>query len=387
MTSAQPQGRQHYWDSLRAALMLLGIPYHVALSYRPGQQWIVRSDEGVAGFAQLAEFIHLFRMPAFFVIAGYFAAMLLTRREPYAWLKGRFTRLGIPFLASIVTLVPIMNLACEFSNLPYDAALRSFVHNSSKSGGYWVRHLWFIVVLLYCCTALAALAARSERARSGTLPEGADGWMARHFTLAIVLVAIVLGLWEAAAVEAFYIAGLATNVPQQILRLDELIIYAPYFIAGCLLQRSPQMLARFGRFSVPVALLAVVFIILSMTIRDMLHPAPGRLVSTIAAVASTQVVIAAARSLFDRPVPLVQRMTDASYVIYLFHLPLVCVLVWLAQPVAIPTLAKALAVMGLTLLLSYAAWLAVSRHPVLAFLFNGETRTARKDSTQRARVV
>ena len=72
--------REHFWDTLRAVLMLLGIPYHVALSYMLGRQWIVKSGEGVTGFIELARFISLFRMPAFYLTAGYFAAMLLARR-------------------------------------------------------------------------------------------------------------------------------------------------------------------------------------------------------------------------------------------------------------------------------------------------------------------
>jgi glucan biosynthesis protein C len=374
MAGTSANRREHYWDSLRALLMLLGIPYHVALSYRPGEQWIVRSDEGFVGAVELTEFIHLFRMPAFFVIAGYFAALLLARRAPGTWLKGRFIRLGVPFLTTIVTLVPIMNLACEFSNLPYSQALSSFVWNSSQSGGYWVRHLWFIIVLLYLCSAFAALVAAVPRLASARVPQRLDEACARHLTVVLCLAALLVGLWEAGAVEAFYIAGLATNFPQQILRLDELIIYTPYFALGCLLQRAPVTLARIGRFSLPIAALALLFTFLSLTIIGALHPAAGRLVTTIAAVTLTQVVIAGARTLLDRPMTAIDTLTSASYVIYLFHLPVICVLVWLAQDLPMPTFLKAFAVAVLTTILSFLAWRLITRIPLLTFLFDGTTR-------------
>ena len=374
MAGTSAKRREHYWDSLRALLMLLGIPYHVALSYRPGEQWIVRSDEGFAGAAELAQIIHLFRMPAFFVIAGYFAALLLARRAPGTWLRGRFIRLGLPFLTTIVTLVPILNLACEFSNLPYSQALSSFVWNSSQSGGYWVRHLWFIIVLLYLCSAFAALVAAVPRLAKARVSERLDHACARHLALALCVVALIVGLWEAGAVEAFYIAGLATNLPQQILRLDELIIYTPYFVLGCVLQRAPATLACIGRFSPWIAGLALLFTALSLTIVDLLHPAAGRLVTTIAAVAWTQVLVAGARTLLDRPMAAIDTLTRASYVIYLFHLPVICVLVWLAQDVAVPTLLKATAVAVLTTILSFLAWLLITRVPLLELLFDGTTR-------------
>jgi len=351
--------------------MLLGIPYHVAMAYRPGQTWIVRSDEGVAAFTWLADVIHLFRMPAFFVVAGYFSALLLMRRAPIEWLKGRFVRLGVPFVATILTLVPIMNLACEFSNLPYSDALNSFAWNSSHSGGYWVRHLWFIIVLLYLCTAAALLFRRRPQLRDAHVPRPVDALLARHFPAALTILAFIVGLWEAAAVELFYAAGLATNVPQQILRLDELIIYLPYYLIGFALQRAPQALERMCRFSMPIAALALLFIGASLAFGDMLHPAPGRLIVSMAAVASAQTLIAIASIFFDRSITFVSKLTDASFVIYLFHLPIICVLVWLACDIAVPVWVKGLAIMLISLALSYAAWLLVTRSYVLRLLFNG----------------
>ncbi len=373
MNTAIAGDRQHYWDTLRALLMLLGIPYHVALSYRPGQTWIVRSDEGWAPFVHLAEFIHLFRMPAFFLIAGFFAALLLSRRAPGVWLKQRFMRLGIPFITSIVVLVPILNLACEFSNLPYSRALSSFVWNSTHSGGYWVRHLWFIIVLLYLSSAATLLCSLFPRLRTACVPEGLDRAMARYLLITLLLGTLGIALWEAAAVEAFYIAGLATNVPQQILRLDELIIYTPWFITGVLLQRAPATLTRFTQPHWLMAPLVALTVWLAFTLPAQLHPAPGRMVTTFAAMAITWTLIGVARRWMDRPHALVTRFVDAAFVIYLFHLPIVALLVWLGQSVALAPAAKGLAVMALTLALSWGAWLVILRVPVLAVLFNGTT--------------
>ncbi len=285
-------------------------------------------------------------------------------------------RLGVPFIATILTLVPVMNLACEFSNLPYSKALSSFVWNSSHSGGYWVRHLWFIVVLLYLCSAAALIFGLRPHLREALLPAAMDAFMARHFLLTLGAAALLIGIWEGAAVELFYIAGLATNVPQQIFRLDELIIFAPYYVFGFLLQRAPNMLERMCRISIPVILLALLAIGLSMNVIELMHPAPGRLVATLAAIFTTQVLIAGASTLLDRPIPWVRKFTEASFVIYLFHLPIITVAVWLAQDIAVPTAIKGLGIMILSLALSYAAWLLTARSRILSFCFNGTTRPA-----------
>ncbi|ARU16369.1 hypothetical protein A9D14_09425 [Croceicoccus marinus] len=368
--------REHFWDTLRAVLMLLGIPYHVALSYMVGRQWIVKSGEGVTGFIELARFISLFRMPAFFLIAGYFAAMLLARRAPGTWLEGRFRRLAIPLVTSVIVLVPVMNWFCEISNLPFSQAVASWIDNSSKSGGYWVRHLWFIIVLLYFCCAIAALALWKRDFAQARLPQWADRLVGRHMVIALLMLATIVGLWEALAVEAFYIQGLNTNVIQEILRVDQAIIYAPWFAMGCFLQRSREAVARVTRYSHAVVVLASLAVVLAIITKEMVHPALFRFIETFAALMMTQLLISLAAHLFDRPIPAVQRFTAASFVIYLFHLPLICALVFAGQYVALPPLVKALAVMGLTLAISYGAWLLIERSKLLALLFDGGMRPA-----------
>ncbi len=368
--------REHFWDTLRAVLMLLGIPYHVALSYMVGRQWIVKSGEGVTGFIELARFISLFRMPAFYLIAGYFAAMLLARRAPSTWLEGRFRRLAIPFVTSIILLVPVMNWFCEISNLPYSEAVASWIDNSSKSGGYWVRHLWFIIVLLYFCCAIAALAVWKRDFASARLPQWADRLVGRHMVAALLVLAAIVGLWEALAVESFYIWGFNTNLIQQILRADQAIIYAPWFALGCFLQRSREAVARVTRYSHLTAVLAVLAVLLAMVSKEQVHPALFRFFETFAAMLMTQLLISIAAHLFDRPIPVVQRFTAASFVIYLFHLPVICGLVFAGQYVPLPPLVKALAVMGLTVAISYGAWLVIERSKALALMFDGGMRPA-----------
>jgi len=377
---SQRKEREHFWDALRAFLMLLGIPYHVALSYQTGQDFIVHSGEGLVGAREFADTVHLFRMPAFFVIAGYFAFLLLARREPGEWLKGRFLRLGLPFLTCLLTLVPAMNLVCELSNLPLGEALASWRHQLATSGGYWVRHLWFIVVLLYFSTIAAWLAKHFAAVRGGFVPARIDDWVAGHLLLGLTGIAAVIGLWEALAVEGFYKAGLATLVPQQILRLDETIMYLPWFALGGLLVRARSTLRRACRFSAPVAVMAIVATATWLLVHTEVAPMTERFIGVFAALASTQVLLAAARSWLDRPLPWLQKLTSASFVIYLFHLPLIVVFVWLGQGLPVPLAIKMLGITVLTGMLSYAIWLGIQRVRSMTLLFEGIVGPARRSA-------
>ena len=65
----------HYMDHLRALAMLAGVLFHAALAYSPFDEAASSrpADAGRLGRSvdALAWFVHMFRMPLFFVIAGY----------------------------------------------------------------------------------------------------------------------------------------------------------------------------------------------------------------------------------------------------------------------------------------------------------------------------
>lgn len=362
--------RQHYWDAARAALMLLGLPYHVAMLYHSGG-WIVPGFYTSFALDGLSAFIHLFRMPAFFVVAGYFAALVLARREPLAWLRGRVTRLGPPLLFGLVALVPILNFLGELTTSNARVAAAQWVYQASSSGGYWVRHLWFLIVLLYLSLGAVALAALVPGLARWRLDEGADGRMAQRLPLLLVSIAVAVGLWEALAIEGFWAAGLATNLPQQILRLDDLIAAAPFFLLGALLQRSPRVLEAFGRPSWTLVVLALGATAFGLAFEEHGWPPLGRFAGAVAAIFLTQTLIAATRRFADRPNRAVDRLCAGSFVIYLVHLPILVGLYGVARLDLLPPALGFPAILLLTAGLSWSVWLIVERVPILSLLLNG----------------
>jgi len=95
-------------DALRAGAMLLGIVLHASLSFFPSM-WMVMDRRQDSAFGILFSAIHGFRMPLFFVMCGFFSAMLLYRRGRGALVKHRFQRVFLPMLAGLFTIVPATN--------------------------------------------------------------------------------------------------------------------------------------------------------------------------------------------------------------------------------------------------------------------------------------
>ena len=103
-----PPPRRHDLDALRGAAMLLGIALHGAMSFGVGI-WPIVDTQPNGGFRWLFSAIHGFRMPLFFLLSGFFTAMLWRQRGVRAMLWHRCRRIGVPFVIGVSTIVPATN--------------------------------------------------------------------------------------------------------------------------------------------------------------------------------------------------------------------------------------------------------------------------------------
>jgi len=110
--------RYHAFDSLRAAMMLLGLVLHSAMGYVtfPTERvWPFKDPHPSAFFDLLVAFIHSFRMPVFFVIAGFFAAFLYMTRGARALFRNRAERIALPLACGWIILLPVIIVASGFA--------------------------------------------------------------------------------------------------------------------------------------------------------------------------------------------------------------------------------------------------------------------------------
>ena len=71
--------RYHALDALRAAMMFLGIYLHATVAYSPVGGWPYKPAQLTTTLDFSVGLIHVFRMPVFYVMAGFFTALLLQR--------------------------------------------------------------------------------------------------------------------------------------------------------------------------------------------------------------------------------------------------------------------------------------------------------------------
>ena len=113
-------GRYHALDRVRALAMLLGVVYHTLIfrMFAGGGPPPMMMGPGAPFDASkwLGDWLHSFRMPLFFLIAGFFARMMLGKYGTRAFLAKRYARIGLPLLIGMFTFGPLYVLTRDLTS-------------------------------------------------------------------------------------------------------------------------------------------------------------------------------------------------------------------------------------------------------------------------------
>jgi glucan biosynthesis protein C len=343
--------RYHHLDAARALFMLLGIPFHASLAFAGGH-WLVMSGTRDPLLAIIPPLLSDFRMPGFFLIAGFFAAMLLERRSRREWLKGRVERLGVPLLTGMAIILPL-----QAAMLWY--APREMVDPAAAA--HPLAHLWFLPTLLVLCVLLAAVWPLVTRARASAAPP-------------VIALAAGLAVYELGLVVAEHLLHSDLSFVGGYVDLGTMAIFLPFFALGVALRRSPALWNRFARFDPAVAIIGAIALVLHIGLwedRSTIGMALDILFDGLSSVCLVQTILALLLRLFSKPSARIDRMVDASFTIYLLHHPVVVGLAILSLTAAVPPLLAWVAICIAAFVLPYAAHRLLRHSPLALWLLNG----------------
>jgi peptidoglycan/LPS O-acetylase OafA/YrhL len=372
MNAGQKQNKQrmHHWDFSRALYLVLGIPFHAAVIYSLSHEWSVSSPDKSQALTFLADFIHTFRMPGFFLLAGLFSMMLLDRQGAWPWLKTRFFRLGLPLISATLLIIPfqivIQQAALAVKGTVSASELPGLIGAQlTHFGEPWISHLWFLWVLIAYCVGLAILQALS----CGTLRaqlEALVDWVAGN---RIVSLAAFSALCALAAQGQTLIVGASPYYGNAVVNYN---LYVIYFGFGALVYSSRRLNDLLLKPGPAAAVAGVVLVTLSQV------PHTGLVMHTVkvmAAIFGALLIVGYISNLahrhFNRPSSRVRKLVDASFTIYLFHHPVIYVLATLFLLVDLPPVLEFAVIAVSAGFISYAIHLAVSRSPIATLMFNG----------------
>jgi glucan biosynthesis protein C len=350
--------RDRSLDAARALLLTLGLVLHTGNIYTPGSTWLVHDSSTNIVFGWLTDFIHEFRMPGFFWLAGYFSALTMLKVGYGRTMKDRVLRLGVPLL-SVWFLVNPIQLFLVDSTQTAEQTLRT-------GGLPPLFHLWFLadLLLIVPTVGLVHLAVRrwpKVFARASQLGP-------IQFLLLLTLLSVASSLLARTSRVAYVDLGGVTTL----YRLSEAL---PYFAVGAMMQFSNPLRQRLLEVPLHVHGLGLLLAVLLILPMPALGPVPGEVQNALrifVAWALISTVLRICTTFFKKRSPIVDSLVDASYTIYLFHHIIVVGLGYWLLGWNAPALLKFATVCLTTLAITWGIHrLFISRSRLLRFLLNG----------------
>jgi len=348
--------RDNALDAARGILMMLGIFLHAANIYSVNAQWVVTDTKTHVAFDTLGSLIHVFRMPAFFWIAGYFCAMVYQSRGPSALFQVRIPRLVFPLCCALILL-----------NIP-QLALLGWIEQRNPwaffTASVPVLHLWFLVDLIVITLV------------AGTAGPTLDRWIRRFSplnTTALLILLVLLSYGLTLTARASGVGGVSLFGLTTVYRV---LIYLPYFLAGLVMFHNIGIRESFYRVPIWMTLVAVPAAYhFSLPV-----PSTHRAIAESALILEllfTWISVAAVlnffQACFQQSSAITRYLSDSAYSVYLFHHPIVVYVGLALLPLAISPWVKYVVVCLVTIV---ATW-AIHRYFVKRFrwaslMFNGK---------------
>jgi len=390
-TNASKTERIHALDSLRAIMMLLGLVIHSAVTYGtfPIYHWPLKDPESTSLFMDYTVIIiHAFRMPIFFLVAGFFGAMLFFERSPKKMFKNRVDRILYPFIVFILILAPTIKFASTYTNATFDGntnplmvALEPF-----KTLINWLpestSHLWFLYYLFMITIASYLLGLLFNQFESFTTKTTqVFNWIIERpilkvlifSALTIILLFFMGGYW----VET------STNWTPD---FNTFIFYFFFYAIGWILFKSKDKLDTFKKYDWTFLILAIILFTTRFLLAESLAEFQVLIINSLV----VWLFIFSITGLFIRygsqHSHLMRYNSDASYWIYLLHLTFTMLLPAFILDWDIPADAKFIFVLLVTSLICLVTYHYLVRSTFIGKFLNGRKYPIKRKSSEEQTV-
>jgi glucans biosynthesis protein C len=322
---------------------LLGICLHASLSFVPGLEaalWPIRDTQTSDTLSVLIFVIHIFRMSVFFLVAGFLAHGLLGRLGTRAFVRNRAARILAPlvlgWLVCFVLIVAVVLWAMARAN---GGRLPDPLPAAKAGDALNFLHLWFLYLLLWLYALVLGLRVVLHKLD----PQGVcAAWfdLVLQTVLRLHVGPLLLALPVCAAFLCVPVALLGMGLPTPGYTLlppvVALFIYGYLFAIGWLLARNLVVLgilaqrwaANFaiGGVATGVCLWQLAHPTSTSGLPVPMYPQLYAVGYGIALVGGALAFVGAGLRYFAQPSPSIRYLADASYWMYIAHLPLVMAL-------------------------------------------------------------
>ncbi len=377
-TTPHKTERLHALDSLRAIMMMLGVVLHSVLTYIGGEPYSVWKIRDPLYFNTNLEWIsaciHVFRMPIFMVVAGFFAALLFYERGERRMIKNRMNRITYPFLAFLFILVVPVVGGMSYTYEVFAAnpnALNEALQPFTSLAGFLperTMHLWFLYYLIMFSIVSFALGLLFKKlpAFSGFVHHGFHAVFERPilrlFVFTLLTMAILL------IMNRYWVATSTSLLPD----LNTFIFYFFFYLFGWVLYKSKSLLSSFKKYDW-IFTLSGLALFSWYFVTDTSEMELWMVISIRSL--SCWLFIFGITGLFIRYASnhsaAMRYMSDSSYWVYLIHLPLTIIIPGLIADWNLPGTLKFLFVMTSTAVICFATYHFFVRATIIGKFLNG----------------
>ena len=366
-------------------MMLLGLVLHSALAYvtfdTRNVWWGIKDPEGTHRFFNLLiAYIHSFRMPVFFVIAGFFGALLFYERSQKAMLQNRLNRIVFPFAVFVILLWPLVNLSWTYTfsvmhgaAVPLDSAFRIF----SRLPAFPTRHmhLWFLYYLIFYSMAGWFLGLILEK--SGNVPAKIQSGF--EFLMQFALIRPLL--FASTTFALFYFTG-STWIEKSSSFMPSwkpLLFFFIFYIFGWFLYGSKKLIAGFIQFDWLLVVVATTAFFLKKIYLKSMGDVPVMVFNSLIIWCLVFGIIGLFIRYFSYHSPKMRLMSDASYWFYLIHLPLTALFPAFLMGTGLPVWLKFTLVLGATSFVCWLSYILFVRSTIIGKFINGKRYPRKKN--------
>jgi glucans biosynthesis protein C len=338
-------------DLFRVILMLLGFVFHTFIMYKVLMTFhqqtqflaLIMHEGQIDRWAwSFMVWIHLYRMPAFFMLAGFFAHFLLQRYRYLGFIRNRVKRIVVPLFVVLVII-----------NIPSIVIIaKSFLANTSmpainiKMGVE--SFTWFLVFLFYMelfFLVLMLLCTRLLKHR-----DYAWLWLLLFFILLSTGVLVIQSGW-------FFSVPFEVNRNATVL---DCVFYSAFFFAGALLFNAQVF--SYLRNKKLMWLLMMISICAAALYFNLMHFQSSVHIFLVASVLHSMIAWSFSFGLLmlcavygNKANRVIRYLSGASYFLYLIQVPMILLFINMCSAVSLFWL-RYLLVLGLSFIFSVALY-------------------------------
>ena len=371
-TALKSVKRIHSFDHLRSIMMLLGIVLHSTEVYlvSSNEPWPKDPNSTSMSMDYLEYLIHMFRMPIFFIMSGFFGGMLFYVRGAKEMVKNRISRIFYPFVVFLFILYPITAFSLEyvkdiFLGIDNPAAILDW---STLFIPRFTLHLWFLYYLIMISLFTVFLTLLIPRNSKFI------GLFNRFFRflfkssyfrvpiLALIIFILLVLVWN-----------LSPPTPLDwILDVPSFLFYFFFYAFGWFLFKSKELIAQFEHNPIANVILATLLFTANFLYSDSLGDIEKGMINAFVMAFYIYGIMGVFSKFYNKGSKTVRYISASSYWVYLIHIPFTILVPGMLADIWLPAEMKFLTTLLVTTLICFVTYHLFVKSTFIGVFLNGK---------------